>query len=85
MNIFRLAEKDRYGIIRTDDVITRPLPDSVCSCGSPGEAPETVADHYKALEHHALECIACGSCERNCPFAVGVVERMKKAAEVFGY
>lgn len=50
-----------------------------------GEVPETVADHYKLLEHHASECIACGSCERNCPFAVGIIERMKKAAEVFGY
>lgn len=50
-----------------------------------GEVPETVADHYKALEHHASECIACGSCERNCPFAVGVIEKMKKAAEAFGY
>lgn len=50
-----------------------------------GEVPETVADHYKALAHHASECIACGSCERNCPFAVGVMEKMKKAAEVFGY
>ena len=50
-----------------------------------GEMPETVADHYKLLEHHASECIACGSCERNCPFRVGVVEKMKKATEVFGY
>ncbi|MCM1304911.1 MAG: aldo/keto reductase [Butyrivibrio sp.] len=50
-----------------------------------GEMPETVADHYKLLEHHASECIACGSCERNCPFSVGVIEKMKKAAEVFGY
>lgn len=50
-----------------------------------GEVPETVADHYKLLEHHASECIACGSCVRNCPFGVEVIERMKKAVEVFGY
>lgn len=50
-----------------------------------GEVPETVTDHYKLLEHHASECIACGSCERNCPFSVGVIEKMRKAAEVFGY
>lgn len=49
------------------------------------EVPETVADHYKLLAHHASECIACGSCERNCPFGVGVIEKMKKAAEIFGY
>ena len=50
-----------------------------------GEVPETVADHYRLLEHHASECAACGSCERNCPFSVGVIEKMKRAAEVFGY
>ena len=50
-----------------------------------GEVPETVADHYKLLEHHASECIACGSCVHNCPFGVEVIERMKKAVEVFGY
>lgn len=50
-----------------------------------GEVPETVADHYKLLVHHASECIACGRCEKNCPFGVGVMEKMKKAAEIFGY
>lgn len=50
-----------------------------------GQVPETVADHYKLLEHHASECVACRSCERNCPFGVEVVERMKRAVEVFGY
>ena len=29
-------------------------------------------------------CIACGSCEKNCPFSVQIIERMKKAKEVFG-
>lgn len=50
-----------------------------------GEVPETVADHYKLLEHHAAECVACGSCEKNCPFGVEIINRMKKAVEVFGY
>lgn len=49
-----------------------------------GQVPETVADHYKLLEHHASECIACGGCEGNCPFGVGTIEKMKKAVEVFG-
>lgn len=49
------------------------------------EVPETVADHYRLLEHHASECIGCRRCEKNCPFAVGIVEKMKQAAEVFGY
>ena len=50
-----------------------------------GEVPETVADHYKLLEHHASECVACGKCVRNCPFGVEVIQRMQKAVEVFGY
>ncbi len=54
-------------------------------CLAQKEVPETVADHYKLLEHHAGECIACGRCEKNCPFGVEIISRMKKAAEVFGY
>ena len=50
-----------------------------------GEVSETVTDHYKLLEHHASECVACGRCERNCPFGVEIIGKMKKAAEVFGY
>lgn len=50
-----------------------------------GKVPETVADHYRLLAHHASECVGCKSCERNCPFGVGVVDCMQKAAEVFGY
>lgn len=50
-----------------------------------GEVPETVADHYRLLEHHASECVACGSCERNCPFGVEIIQKMQKAVEVFGY
>lgn len=54
-------------------------------CLAQGEVPETVADHYKLLEHHASECIACGRCEKNCPFGVEITQKMKKAVEVFGY
>lgn len=50
-----------------------------------GRVPETVLEHYAALEHHAGECIRCGRCERRCPFDVKIRENMKKAAEVFGY
>lgn len=50
-----------------------------------GMIPETVADHYKLLEHHASECVQCGSCEANCPFGVSIIEKMQKAAELFGY
>ena len=50
-----------------------------------GEIPETVREHYKALEHHAGECIKCGVCETRCPFGVKVRENMEKAESVFGY
>ena len=49
------------------------------------EIPETVREHYKVLEHHASECISCGGCESRCPFKVGAMENMKKAAALFGY
>ncbi len=50
-----------------------------------GGVPETVADHYKLLEHHGGECIECGRCEKNCPFGVEIIKKMKKAQEIFGY
>lgn len=46
---------------------------------------ETVREHYKALEHHAGECIRCGVCETRCPFGGEIRENMRKAIEVFGY
>lgn len=50
-----------------------------------GQIPETVREHYAALEHHAGECIRCGACESRCPFGVSIRENMKLAAGVFGY
>ena len=49
-----------------------------------GMVPETVREHYAVLPHHAGECVACGACEKRCPFQVPVVENMRQAAEVFG-
>lgn len=49
-----------------------------------GEVPETVREHYAALEHYAGECVGCGACEKRCPFRVSVVENMKNASEIFG-
>lgn len=48
-----------------------------------GAVPETVREHYAVLAHKADECIACGACEKRCPFGVPVIENMKRAAEVF--
>jgi predicted aldo/keto reductase-like oxidoreductase len=50
-----------------------------------GSIPETVADHYRLLSHHASECIRCGRCEKNCPFGVKIIEGMEKAVKKFGY
>lgn len=50
-----------------------------------GEVPETVREHYQALNFHASDCIGCGLCETRCPFGVGIVEAMHRAAERFGY
>ena len=47
--------------------------------------PETVREHYAALNHHAGECIQCGVCETRCPFGVNIRENMRKAKELFGF
>ena len=47
--------------------------------------PSSVLDHYKVLQLHASDCTQCGNCEKRCPFGVGVIEKMKKAKELFGY
>ena len=49
-----------------------------------GEVPETVREHYRALAHHAGECVRCGACEKRCPFQVPVRENMARAREIFG-
>jgi uncharacterized protein len=45
--------------------------------------PATIRAHYQALDNPASACIACGSCEGNCPFGVPVIARMRQAAAVF--
>lgn len=49
-----------------------------------GEVPEAVREHYDLLGHYAGDCIACGACEKRCPFEVSIIENMKKAKEIFG-
>jgi len=46
--------------------------------------PETLKNHYDLLEHHANECIECELCIKNCPFDVDIINKMKKAAKLFG-
>ena len=45
---------------------------------------ELAHQHYLNLEHKAGECIKCGSCEKNCPFGVSVIEKMQEAVKLFG-
>ncbi|MDE6374173.1 MAG: aldo/keto reductase [Alistipes sp.] len=54
-------------------------------CPDNGVIPETVREHYRALPHHASECVACGACESRCPFGVEIVASMRRAADKFGY
>ena len=48
------------------------------------KVPQSVTEHYKALEHTAAECIGCKSCESRCPFGVKIADRMVKASALFG-
>ncbi|MCR4896235.1 MAG: aldo/keto reductase [Lachnospiraceae bacterium] len=47
------------------------------------ETPQSVLEHYKALDHRASECIGCKGCESRCPFGVEIADRMRKAAALF--
>jgi predicted aldo/keto reductase-like oxidoreductase len=49
-----------------------------------GTVSPTIQAHYNALDAHGSDCIACGACEKRCPFQVKVSERMREAATVFG-
>ena len=44
----------------------------------------SLKDHYLSLQHHAGECIGCGSCETLCPFDVAIRDRMTKIHQLFG-
>lgn len=46
--------------------------------------PDSVRDHYRALDVTASACIACHACESRCPFGVKVADKMARAAELFG-
>lgn len=47
------------------------------------EVPAAVRAHYEGLSANGKDCIACGGCEKRCPFGVHVIDRMKKASELF--
>ncbi|MCL2008469.1 MAG: aldo/keto reductase [Treponema sp.] len=45
---------------------------------------DQVKDLYSSLSRYGSNCIGCGTCEKNCPFGIKVIENMKEAARVFG-
>ena len=47
------------------------------------EVPASLKAHYESLSANGKDCIGCGGCEARCPFGVHVIERMRKAEEVF--
>lgn len=47
------------------------------------EIPATIKAHYSSLSANASNCISCAACEKRCPFGVPIVQRMKKAVQVF--
>ncbi|MBQ3302079.1 MAG: 4Fe-4S dicluster domain-containing protein, partial [Eggerthellaceae bacterium] len=49
------------------------------------EVPDSVREHYRALETTAEACIGCQSCEPRCPFGVPIAEKMSATAELFGF
>ena len=49
------------------------------------EVPESVREHYRALDATAGACIGCASCEPRCPFGVPIAQKMSATAELFGF
>lgn len=41
-------------------------------------------EHYRTLEKHASDCVACGHCDSRCPFHVHQMQRMQQIAAYFG-
>ena len=44
--------------------------------------PDSIRAHYQALQAKAEDCIACGSCEKRCPFGVPVIQRMEQIKQL---
>lgn len=49
-----------------------------------GHIPPSIRSHYSALAHGGDACVACGSCERRCPFGVPIIDHMSAAARLLG-
>lgn len=49
----------------------------------PDHVPPSIRAHYAALAPGGEACIACGSCEKRCPFGVPIIKNMAAAADLF--
>lgn len=45
--------------------------------------PSSIRSHYRGLVHSGKDCIACGSCEKRCPFGVPIISNMAAAKTIF--
>ncbi|MDR2406712.1 MAG: aldo/keto reductase [Bacteroidales bacterium] len=45
--------------------------------------PKMVLERYRSFKVKADSCVACGACEKRCPFNVKIMERMNKAKTLF--
>ncbi len=46
--------------------------------------PPSIRQHYGALKAQGSDCIACGQCQKRCPFSVEIIANMAEAAQIFG-
>jgi uncharacterized protein len=46
---------------------------------------ELAAEHYRQLDKNASDCIACGHCNRRCPFHVSPQEKMAEVQAYFAH
>lgn len=46
--------------------------------------PDSLREHYRALDVTAADCTACRACEERCPFGVKIADKMERAAALFG-
>lgn len=46
--------------------------------------PPSIIQHYRSLPANGTDCIACGNCEKKCPFSVPIIENMKRADKLLG-
>ena len=58
------------------------LPERKYDLAQAGDA--LARDHYANLGGKASACLACGHCNRRCPFHVDQMARMRQIADHFG-